>query len=370
MKNEDTNSHVRRERQVVLALVRAGLWEREPVETVDLALSDEGWNNVYRLARQQTVTGLAFEGLRHWPERLCPPEPLLLRWAAEADAIERGNRKMDQAITQLYAAFRQEGLAPVLQKGQGAARHYAKPQARVCGDIDLYFPTPQAGESARLYLWLNLTRMDRQADGSLHYRWQGVDVEHHPRLLDVHNPFLRRFVRRLEEEKGYSQFALAASPDAPISVPSPFLELLSLNLHILKHALGRGIGLRQLCDMARACYRLCPEVDTREMERVCRKMGLTHWCALLHAFLRDCLGLPAACLPYAATASTAQPLADIVWRGGNFGQYDDFLLARATGWQRKRQTALSFGRNLRFAFRYAPKETFWFFLQLMKGQMK
>ena len=93
MKNEDTNSHVRRERQVVLALVRAGLWEREPVETVDLALSDEGWNNVYRLARQQTVTGLAFEGLRHWPERLCPPEPLLLRWAAEADAIERRNRK-------------------------------------------------------------------------------------------------------------------------------------------------------------------------------------------------------------------------------------------------------------------------------------
>ena len=143
-----------------------------------------------------------------------------------------------------------------------------------------------------------------------------------------------------------------------------------LNLHILKHGIGRGIGLRQLCDMARACYRLHGEVDPQEMKSACRRLGLGRWCQLLHSFLVECLGLPVGCLPYHETAPTARPLADIVWRGGNFGQHDAGLQQQATGWRRKFQTARSFGRNVGFAFHYAPKEAFWFFLQLTKGQVK
>ena len=84
----------------------------------------------------------------------------------------------------------------------------------------------------------------------------------------------------------------------------------------------------------------------------------------------DCLGLPVDKLPYPETAATAQPLSDIVWRGGNFGHYDAILEQNAYGWGRKWQTARSFGRNVRFAFHYAPKEAFWLFIQLLKGQCK
>lgn len=358
------------ERLALLVLVRAGLWEREPEHTTCFPLPEESWENVFRLARQQTVTGLAFQGLRHLSDNLLPAENLLVRWAAETDAIERRNRKMNEVLKQLYEAFRQQGLNPVLQKGQGVARYYEHPLTRECGDIDLYFNNLHAWDSALVCLRLHRVRMKKQADKGIYYQWLGMDVEHHPRLLDLYNPFLQRFVGRLEKKNGYRHFVLPSAPDTRITVPSPFMDLLLQNLHILKHCLGRGIGLRQLCDMARACYRLHSEVDAQEMEKVCRKLGLERWCLLLHAFLTDCLGLPAGCLPYSGTAPTAQPLADIIWRGGNFGQHNARWVQKNTGWRRKCQTARSFGHNVRFVFHYAPKEAFWFFLLLMKGQIK
>ena len=126
-----------RERKALLALLRAGLWEREPEDLSCFPLSDKSWENVFRQARRQTVTGLTFVGLQHLADHLLPPETLLLRWAAETDAIERRNKKMNSAIEELYTMFRKRGLNPILQKGQGVARFYGNPLLRECGDIDL-----------------------------------------------------------------------------------------------------------------------------------------------------------------------------------------------------------------------------------------
>lgn len=156
-----------------------------------------------------------------------------------------------------------------------------------------------------------------------------------------------------------------------VRIPSPVLNLLLQSLHILKHALGWGIGLRQLCDMARSCYKLHDEVESEEMKKITLKLGMDRWQQLLHAFLVEHLGLPVAYLPYQEVASDSSPLFDIIWRGGNFGLY-------VPGHQRKSQsllagkwqTACAFQRNIRFAFRYAPKEGFWVFSSLLKGQLK
>lgn len=86
--------------------------------------------------------------------------------------------------------------------------------------------------------------------------------------------------------------------------------------------------------------------------------------------LVDCLGLPASCLPYEETAPDARVLLDIVWKGGNFGRYrSDRETGGRPGWIHKMHTARSFCRNLRFAAAYAPKEAFWIFADLIKGQL-
>lgn len=355
----------------LLSLLRSGLWERELDDTSCFPLSAEEWKGVYALSRRQTVTGIVFRGLQFMPERLLPPEPIVLKWTAAADAIERKNKEMNQKLSELNGLFRTYHFNPILQKGQGIAQYYESPLLRECGDIDLYFNNPYAFKMAAACIrWQGIT-IEKKPDNSLFYLWNGVEVEHHRQLLDLHNPFLKSYADKIETQEGYTQTTLPEKVGMGITIPSPLLNLLMLDLHILKHAVGRGIGLRQFCDMARACYRLQEEVSSDQMRTICQKMGIDKWNPLLHTFLTDYLGLSKRCLPYPETAPTAQALLDIVWYGGNFGLYrPGQKLGNSSVWKHKVHTMQSFGQNLDFAIRYAPKEAFWLFTGLLKGQFR
>lgn len=358
-----------RTRRGLLTLLRAGLWEREVDDLACFPLSGDAWRSLFRLARQQTVTGLVFRGMQRLPEELLPSSGVLIRWTVGVDAIERRNREMNRTLSALQTELRSRGFDPVLQKGQGVAAYYERPLLRECGDIDLFFRDRRESERAAEWMQGRGAAVRRMPDGSLFYRWRGFEVEHHVRLFDLHNPFLQRDAARMIHNKGCVSMMLPGRSGTSITVPAPFVNLLLLDLHILKHALGRGIGLRQLCDMARACYRLHPEVDAGEMRACCRRWGLGRWNPMLHTFLVDSLGLPAATLPYDEMAPSGEPLLEIVWRGGNFGHYQPGR--EPTGRSlvgRKLDTARSFLANLRFALRYAPKEAFWIFTGLIKGQ--
>lgn len=375
MKTEGLNGAERMERTMerarrgLLTLLRGGLWEREVDDLSCFPLSEGEWKELFRLARQQTVTGLVFRGMQRLPEELLPSPGVLIRWTVGVDAVERRNREMNRTLAALYGELRARGFDPVLQKGQGVAVYYERPLLRECGDIDLCFRDRRESERAAAWMQRQGAALRRMPDGSLFYRWQGFEVEHHVRLFDLYNPFLQRDAARLIHDKGCVSMTLSERSGTSITVPAPFVNLLLLDLHILKHALGRGIGLRQFCDLARACYRLYTEVDAGEMRACCRRWGLGRWNPLVHTFLVDCLGLPSATLPYGELAPSAEPLLEIVWRGGNFGHY---LPGRESAGRsllgRKLDTARAFAGNLRFALRYAPKEAFWIVAGLMKGQ--
>lgn len=354
----------------LLTILRSGLWEREIDDLSVFPLSAEEWEQLFRMSKQQTVIGIVYQGLQYLPQEVSPPLSLLIRWTAVIDAIERRNREMNKALFDLSSLFRSHGIEAILQKGQGVAQLYEKPLLRECGDIDLCFKSRSDMDAAADCIRSQKIGIEKMPDGSSLYMWQGVEVEHHPRLLDLHNPFLRGYADRLEHTYGYDAVTLTSDEDVQATVASPFLNLLLLNLHILKHALGWGIGLRQLCDMARAYFVLGDKVDMKEMEKCSRKLGLERWNALLNAVLIQHLGLPASCLPYSAIAQDAQPLIDIVWRGGNFGfQLEERTTPAQSVLKRKLRTANSFLKKLPFVIRYAPKEAFWIVAGLLKGQM-
>ena len=100
--------------------------------------------------------------------------------------------------------------------------------------------------------------------------------------------------------------------------------------------------MRQLCDMARACYMFRHEIDDEKMMLANKRLGLEKWNNLLWAFLVNVLGFPKAYLPGVEMASTAGPLLDIVWKGGNFGLHAERSLpASASVFSRKMHTARS-----------------------------
>lgn len=210
--------------KALLVLLRAGLWESRIEDLSCFPMSAGEWKNLYLLSRQQTVTGIVFQGIQHLPEHFLPAEELLVRWMAETDAIERKNMQMNKALELLVQWFTESGVQPVLQKGQGIASLYENPLLRECGDIDFYFDSRQMFEKAFSLICQCGLRGKVQADQSVTYAWKGVEVEHHTCLLDLHNPFLQRYAKELEQQYGYNHMRLEGGLD--VRIPSPVLNLM------------------------------------------------------------------------------------------------------------------------------------------------
>ena len=122
-------------------------------------------------------------------------------------------------------------------------------------------------------------RTERHPDGSVCYSWQGVEVEHHTRLFDLHNPLLRGYLSSLVGRHGFTD--IRTEDGATLPVPAPLPDLLLLNAHLLKHIMGHGVGLRQFCDMARAYHALHGSYSPVELEAAYRRTGLLRWSAQL-----------------------------------------------------------------------------------------
>lgn len=351
------------------ALLRSGLWEREIGSLSGFPLTDGEWDEVYRMAVNQTVAGVVYRGILRLPEHLLPADSLLLRWVARIDAIERRNVKMNGVVNELCAAFSEKGIRPVLQKGQGIASLYAYPLLRECGDIDLYFSDRCERKHADRFIKQQGIRVNKGADGSVHYEWKGVTVEHHRRLFDLYNPFIQGYLSKLERQHGFEIMEVPPGSNVKLTVASPLLNLLMLNAHILKHALGLGVGLRQLCDMARAYNAWHGQIDACELAEIYAKTGIGKWSQLLHSLLVDYLGMPTTCLPDEKRAVSALPLIRIILQRGNFGQVANRCQNKKHS-QRKISTAQSFLQNAQFAFRFAPWESVSIVSTLLTGQTR
>ena len=84
--------------EAFFALVKAGLWsDGNPEIRID---ETTDWNEVYRLATEQSVLGLVLAGLEY--SDLKPPKELLLQWIGEVQVIEQRNKAMNVYIAERH----------------------------------------------------------------------------------------------------------------------------------------------------------------------------------------------------------------------------------------------------------------------------
>lgn len=354
----------------LLALLRAGLWKHSVAHSGLFPLSEEEWQGVYEEARRQTVVGWVYQGICSLPEEWMPSAQVLYRWTVDIDRIEERNKTMNRTLLKITGLLEKKGFPVVVLKGQGIAALYEEPLWRECGDIDLYFPSSDNRMKAEAWLVEQGIALERKPDGSTLYGYRRTEVEHHSDLFDLQSPKVQDYLKEQMTDKGFEWMDMDGGNR--IRVPSPEINLLLLNTHILKHALGKGVGLRQLCDMARAYAVLGKRVDGEEIRHIYRKTGIGKWSSLLHVFLTEVLGMPTSCLPYSdKRKESAEPLLDIVLKGGNFGQHrKGQKMQDERIWRRKWNTCRAFWQNAGFSLRYAPDEALYTFGQLMKGQFK
>ena len=75
--------------QMLLALLRASLHEREPEQAFFEKTSNEDWKLCYRIAAEQGVMALAWDGVMKLPKAMQPPIAIKISWASGVEAYEQ-----------------------------------------------------------------------------------------------------------------------------------------------------------------------------------------------------------------------------------------------------------------------------------------
>lgn len=306
----------------MLALLRASLWQTSD-GCLPLDVSDIDWNEIGRLAMQQTVGPLVFDAALRLPQELRPQKD----WIFKVYSIIERNRKthvlLDAAVAEACAKLSKVGIQPTLLKGQAYARAYPDPTLRECGDIDLYVGDEnfrQAYEAAKDFGW---TCDDPFIADAKHYACFNKEA-----LIELH-----RLAAQLPSRSANRHFQQWCHPQLlsgqtiiiegeKIKVPTPIFDVIFVFMHLYYHFINGGIGLRQLCDWTMLLHSHRDDLDSDELERLLSEFGLLKGWRLFTPIAVECLGLPEAECPLHSPEyqKEAEQIMTFIIKEGNFGR--------------------------------------------------
>ncbi|MGJ1196361.1 nucleotidyltransferase domain-containing protein [Sphingobacterium spiritivorum] len=354
--------------EAFFTLLRSGLWGTPIDQSSCFPLSEEQWEALFVTCINQTVEGIVFDAVQHLDASFLPPKSILIRWVVRIEKTEQRNNMMNTVINEQIALFEASGIQAVLLKGQGLATLYENPDSRICGDIDWYFPNEQ--EYHKAYKLIQDMGIDiyRTAGYSACYIWKGIEVDHHQRLFDLCNPFCRSYLKKLERTESRNSIHVRMQHSTWL-LPAPVLNILQVNMHILKHQLSFGIGIRQLCDAARLYYVHHHYLDGAYLKKIYTKVDIIRWIYLLHDILHRYIGIPDNFLPFETKIKDpADWMMTDILNSGNFGFHDSRYQADNRRSAVRTDSSKRVIRNLLKYVQYAPMEAISFpLVQLYSG---
>lgn len=311
--------------QAFFALVRAGLWEKE----VRLLPSGEmDFNEIYRLAKEQSVVGLVAAGLEYVKD-MKVPHASSITFAGMVLQLVRRNLAMNAFIERLIQKLQKYDVYALLVKGQGVAQCYEKPLWRACGDVDLYL-SKDCYEEAKALLLPIAQNVEKEEKGRLHL---GMTIDGW--VVELHGTMYTKLSRRMNRvaDEVHNDIFVNGNVrswndnEVQVFLPSANNDVIIIFNHIINHFFLEGVGLRQICDWCRLLWTYRSELDLRLLEVQIRKEGLmTEWKAFYNLASRY-LGLPdlgeGLMARDARFDKRADRIMEFVLESGNFGHNRD-----------------------------------------------
>lgn len=332
-----------------LTLVRAGLWEKD-VELRKYGATD--FDEIMRLAEEQSVVGLVTAGLDHVTDVTIPQE-WILQFIGSTLQIEEQNKAMNAFLPKLTKKLQTGGVYSLLVKGQGVAQCYEKPLWRSSGDVDLLLDADNY-ERAKTVLFPIAGHVAEEEGFAKHQGLSinGFEVELHGRMPF----FLSRCVDDVIEEvlddslkKGGSRVWKLSDTD--VYLPKPDNDVIIVFTHFLFHFFVEGVGLRQICDWCRLLWTYRESLNHGLLESRIRKAGLvTEWQAFATLAV-NYLGMPISAMPMLdgndneKFKKKAEKVLKRILKSGNMGHNNDLSYrSKYTGMKYK---AVAMWRRLR-----------------------
>ena len=309
-----------------LALVRAGLWER------DILLSnyrDIDFSRLCQLAEEQSVDGLIAAGLEHVMDVKLPQESVLELIGLSLQ-IEQQNIAMNEFIAVLERKMADASIHSLLVKGQGVAQCYERPLWRSSGDVDLFLDDENY-EKAKVFLSSLASFVKPENPYTKHInmeigKWA---VELHGNMRSNIIPRIDDMIDSVQEDTFINnKVRIWQNGNTIVLLPSPDNDVIFIFTHILHHFYRSGIGLRQICDWCRLLYTFRNEIDNELLKIRLEKAGImAEWIGFGH-FAVEYLGLPKESMPFYGDLSKrddkkCRKILSFILETGNFGHNRD-----------------------------------------------
>lgn len=352
-----------------LELLRCGLWGASPDE--ELFRTPVCWQDIYELARKQTVVGVVYDGIAALPKDLQPPREVILHWYGAVLQIEQSNKLLNERLIEVVEKYRAADIDCVLLKGQGVGQYYRNPLHRQSGDIDLFFHQDFEKANAEARNWEGVTFHEATAY-HLGFEWKGAVIENHLVYVDFYSKRNKKALKAFLELVPLVGKEALSLKDFSVSVPTPQMNVIYLFLHLLHHFLQVGVGLRQVCDWLCLIKERGSELDMTIFEKSVDLLPVRRAMSALLYVGEKYLGLPEGSLPLDTQTSNQDGemmLRDILDMG-NFGQ--DTVLWRSfrKGQYLKNTKAylLALHRHTRI-YRFCPSEVRAYPISWMKNNL-
>lgn len=322
--------------------LRLGLWGKSSEKEEDVSLEENDWGWLFALSREQAVSGVWIDGVSQTACR--PSEALWTQYIFHLLHIERTNVLLAKAEKAWLDRLAAHGIEAEVFKGSSVACWYRKPQYRSYGDIDLV--VRRGWERVEAFL-MEEGYIYQHEEDSLALQDGQIALELHPRRERVYNPLLNTRLQRM----------LATDPS------STELYVACLLLHLRRHMLSYGIGLKQVCDVAVMLHRA--PLDERKLAEVLRRLHLVRFSRALFGFIETHLG-KGFCFPFPPLHNRAtQLLGDIVLHDGYLlkMERENLSAGKHQAWKRIGSNACFWLiRSVRL-WRLMPDEAFFFLVQ-------
>lgn len=281
--------------QAFLELVRTGLWGKN----LDLRIDETtDWQEVYRLATEQSVLGLVLDGLEHSDVK--PPQVLLLQWIGEVQMIEQRNKAMNQFVAELIEKMRAADIYAILVKGQGVAQCYEKPLWRPSGDVDLLLSEVNYKKAKELLLPLSSSNKNEER----YSQHLGMSIGQW--YVEIHGSLRTGLSARVDKEVDAAQESVFIGGNVRswdnngtlVFLPAPTEDVFLVFTHFIKHFYKEGMSLRQVCDWCRLLWTYRESLNYGKLELWINKAGLMKEWRAFAALAVKYLGMPKDAIPF------------------------------------------------------------------------
>lgn len=276
------------------------------------------WENLQQTCIHHNLLAFTFPVIDRLHDVTDIPLRVYSRWAMATEKIQDKNKRINEACVRLCNGFAKYGFKACVLKGPSAAIRYPDPSLRHSGDIDIWV----SGGHRRIMPFLreHFTIQHIQYHHCGAKMVKGVEVEVHFKPTWMNGFCANRHLQKFFQENADEQFG-NNNPDLGFPVPTARFDAVFHIVHIFRHVLDEGVGLRQLLDYHFLLATMTDD-DRQSAVAVLKTLRLDGFAAGLMYVLQAVFATPGEVLLCRPDESQGRFLLDEIMLSGNFGKYD------------------------------------------------